>query len=135
MAATLIFSVFLVVLSAMMLRWHTQAWSAEQSRVLDGRELSFYQRQYRRRCRTSGLIGLVGVALALHPFLTDPTSGFFWLYWIALLLGVLLLGAMATIDMLSTQLFARELCEEIHRDAGLLEQEFRSRASGNQEAR
>jgi hypothetical protein len=68
MIATSLFSLLLIGLSGWMLDWHRRSWrKAEHDVSLAESERRYALSQYRRRTQASGIIGVLGVAIALGP--------------------------------------------------------------------
>jgi len=104
-----LFSLFLLTLSGGMLWFHVRAWRMRQREPLRDQERSFLWRQCKRRVLTSGLIGIMGGAVAVNQVFSDPMkTGFYW-YWAALMTVVIVLGVLALADMRSSHQYAREL--------------------------
>lgn len=107
------FSLFLLVLSAGMMWFHVNFWRSKRSEGVLDAELQFFWRQFLRRIGTSGLIGLIGLAvLASHAFTNPTTSGFYW-YWAGLMTVVIVLGILALADMRSTHHYSKEVLPKI----------------------
>jgi hypothetical protein len=65
---TVTISLFLIVLSGLMLDMHRRSWrAAQQDTVLTDRDRRFAQSQFRRRMQASGIIGALGAAIGLGP--------------------------------------------------------------------
>ncbi|MDA0657318.1 MAG: hypothetical protein O2931_15180 [Planctomycetota bacterium] len=108
-----LFSVFLLVLSAGMMWFHVSFWRSKRSESVLEAEHHFFWRQFLRRTGTSGLIGIIGLAvLASHAFTNPTTSGFYW-YWAGLMAVVIVLGILALADMRSTHHYSREVLPKI----------------------
>jgi hypothetical protein len=102
-AAGALLALAITVLGVFLLFWHRRSWRAVVATAPEARELDFQRRRYRRRMRTSGLLVLLGIAMAggqWIPAAQGPT--FFVLYWCgvviltAWMLGLALGDAFAT---------------------------------------
>lgn len=114
---TITFSLCLLALSAALIAAHVRTWRTSAGLELDSHDRQFRLDQYRRRIVSSGMIGLVGIALMASPQMDDPIRTSFWVYWTGLLLAVLVIGLLAMFDLISTRTYFRRL-----QQAGLAEQ-------------
>lgn len=109
--ATLAFGIALVVLGAILLRWHCRVWHEHRREgVLKEREFQYYCSQFRRRAQVSLLLMLLGVALpvgdALMTFGRLDKGAAAW--WIAgMLLVALWIMLLAALDWMVTRLHQR----------------------------
>jgi len=99
----------LILAAACFVRWHVSAWRAlaARARQMDPTELDFRRRQLRRRTQTSGMLGLVGIAMLVGRLLivwrAHPTL--ILLFWGGVVLLVLWLGLLAIADMAATRYY------------------------------
>jgi hypothetical protein len=117
MGPTTVFSLCLLVISALLIWTHVRTWTAIRVSDADESERRFGLGQLRRRVTASSLIGLIGVALLVNARMMDPTRVSFWLYWVGILLGLMTIGLLAMLDLVSTRIHYRQL-----RDSSLIEQ-------------
>ena len=95
--ASSLFALVLVAIAVALILWHLQTWRAAQQLPEDSRERAFAGRQFRRRMQTSGMIALLGLALALGQLVTSPV----WIgpYWLGVLLLVGWVLLLALLDI------------------------------------
>jgi hypothetical protein len=108
MVATSVFSLLLIGLSGLMLDMHRRRWrKAELDATLSPSERRYALSQYRRRTQASGIIGVLGVAIAIGPLVPHrpwPLA----LYLAALVGPCLAIVLLAALDAWATrQHFAR----------------------------
>jgi UDP-N-acetylmuramyl pentapeptide phosphotransferase/UDP-N-acetylglucosamine-1-phosphate transferase len=103
--SSLLVAFFLMAVSAGLTVWHFKSWHAAQAEPLDRGERAFRWRQFRHRTQTSGMLGMVGVAIflgtVLTPWIASPL--FTLMYWGAVLLLLLWLVLLALADMLASR--------------------------------
>jgi hypothetical protein len=129
MIATYIVSLLLVGLSGVMLDMHRRSWrAAEQDAALSAGARRFALSQYRRRMQASGIIGVLGLAIAVWPIL--PHEPWTMALYLASIGGACLaITLLAAMDAWATrQYFARlhsdqlaaqiKLTREVSRDDG-----------------
>lgn len=99
----LAFAAFLLGASAGLLWMHLRAWRASRLESQDEQAFEFRRRQFRRRMQASGMIGVVGIAVAASLAVTAPlmTAGL-WLVVLSLVVWMLLL---ALADMVSSYFY------------------------------
>ena len=114
---TTIFSLCLLAVSALLIWTHIRAWKTIGAAEPSSRERQFGFDQFRRRVAASSMIGLMGIALLASPRMVDPAHASFWLYWTGILLGVIVIGLLAMLDLILTRLYYRRL-----HDSGVVEQ-------------
>jgi hypothetical protein len=90
-------AIVLVATSIALVLRHIRVWRRLQDEKLDEREHNFRRRQFRRRMKTSIMIGVLGVAIAVGQLLfqvLQPTKlqGFYWIGVLLLLLWIMLLA-------------------------------------------
>jgi high-affinity Fe2+/Pb2+ permease len=95
------FGYALVAISAVFLALHAQQWLDWRS-MRSGKQREFVRRQLQRRFVASALIGVVGAAMTLveHVPRTPPAIT---AYLFALLLGVVVIAAIALVDIRATR--------------------------------
>jgi hypothetical protein len=93
--------------SAGLIAWHIRTWKGLQQAEIDPRERDFRRRQHRRRMQTSGMLGVLGVAIlvgqGLMIWVTSRT--FLVVYWSGILLLVLWVALLALADMAATSFY------------------------------
>ena len=102
---------FLVIASLWMMQTHIRAWRAaraDESR--EPHELNYRRRQFRRRMQTSGILGLLGIAILVGHFIKPPMAiVVVAVYWATVLLMVAWLLVLACFDAIATQLYFRRI--------------------------
>lgn len=117
-----VFAALLLAASGLLLWTHARAWRACRDEELDESELDFRRRQFRRRMQASAMIGIVGIAVAVSPAITNSMgTAILWLVVFSLVVWMLLL---ALADMVSSyyyyyQLRARHTAEHASLQAQL----------------
>ena len=105
MVSVYLTSLLLIGLSGLMLDAHRRSWRAAQADGrLTQRDFRFARSQYRRRTQASGIIGVLGVAIAVGPLVTRSRIPWLMLVYLASLVGactcILLL---AMLDVVATR--------------------------------
>ena len=136
MWSSALISTLLLAGAAVLMTLHVRSWRAAQKQPLDAQELDYRQRQFRRRMRTSGMLGVLALAILagelLVPWLHSRLfAGVFW----GGVLGLLVwLALMAATDMLATQFHFGRLRQDYIVEQAKLRAELRriqSTATGN----
>jgi hypothetical protein len=96
-SSVIIVSSFLVLATVVLMISHVRAWRGFQREDLTEEELDFRRRQFRRRMQTSGMLGLMAVAVAVGYFLII----WFRSGWLALLFGIVLIAMVCWIGLLA----------------------------------
>ena len=81
---------------------HLLSWREVKQRGLEGDELNFRWRQFRRRMQTSAMLGILAVALLVGPFLTEP-PGWVLAFWGGVVLLVIWVILLALVDVWATK--------------------------------
>ena len=119
--------VLLVTASLWMMKMHVHAWRAaraDESR--EPHELNFRRRQFRRRMQTSGILGLLGIAILVGHFIKPPmASVVVAVYWATVLLMVAWILVLACFDAISTQLHFNRMQRRNESEQTLLEAKLR----------
>ena len=76
---SIVFSIFLIVVSAVLSSVQLRSWRAACRRELNDRDRRFYSRQFRRRIQIDVMIGVVGVAVLGGLWINDAKAKFFYL--------------------------------------------------------
>jgi hypothetical protein len=121
-----------------LMRWHFVAWNGQQSDPsLTEAERRLYERRYRRRMQTSGLLAVLGVLLGLGDVVAaqqvDPLLFAAWI--IAMLLLVCWIILLALGDMASTAVHSRQQLARVRQEQRALElrlEEMRNRRANGQ---
>jgi len=104
---SILFGLGLIFLSGVMLIRHRAAWQSRRAERVDGTESNFLWCQHRRRRHATVLIGIVGLAITLGAWITDPsTTVSYWLevvYWLAILSIVCWMAWLAILDLSATR--------------------------------
>ena len=95
MLPNLIFATVLFAIAALLMLQHEWTWRKVLRNEKDQREVDFARRQYRRRVQTSGLIGVVAIAIALSGWVEQSTVALFFWLGVALVVVWILLLALA----------------------------------------
>jgi hypothetical protein len=135
MGASIAFGFLLLVLSAILVWHHKHVWDQARVSSPSARDKDFARRQYRRRTQTSAMIGFVGAAISIQPWISNAVVATY--YVTGLILAVLWILLLGIADMVSS--FAhfqrarrRQLAEQAATQA-LLQREIdrrRARAGG-----
>jgi Na+/H+ antiporter NhaD/arsenite permease-like protein len=119
--------VLLVTASLWMIRLHVRTWRAaraEESR--EPHEINYRRRQFYRRMQTSGILGLLGIAILAGHFIQPPlalavVAG----YWATVLLMVAWMLVLACFDAISTQMYFNRIQRRNESEQALLEARLR----------
>jgi hypothetical protein len=112
--ATYAVSLALIGLSGGMLDWHRRSWRrAQLDAAISDRDRRFARSQYRRRLQASGMIGLLGAAIAVWPIIPPrPIAMATYVAALGLACGCMML--LAAIDLWATrQNMARSQMEQL----------------------
>ncbi len=105
MPETILFAAALMGLSATLVVIHLRAWRKRDHGGLTDEDYLFFRGQFQRRLLTSGLIGVIGLAMLGHFWTLDLRSAtILWLGVLSLVGGVLLL---ALLDWLASRRFVQ----------------------------
>ena len=101
---SIVAALVLCLSSAALIAWHIRAWKRTQAAEIKAREREFRRRQYRRRMQTSGMLGLLGVAIFVGQLLMIAITSrlILVIYWSGVLLLVLWMALLAVADMVAT---------------------------------
>jgi hypothetical protein len=123
MYAAFLISLILLSLSGVLLDMHRSSWrSAKQNNSLSDSDLRFARAQYRRRTQASGIIGAIGVAIALWP-LVPPEPWPYLLYTGSLAGACACIMLLAAIDVWATrQNYARLRSEQLTAQVKLVQE-------------
>lgn len=115
-------ALLLMAVSAGLTVWHAKTWHAAQAEPLEPADRDFRRRQFRRRMQTSGMVGVVGVAIFLGTVLTPWVASplFAFVYWAAVLLLLVWLVLLALADLLASRFhFSRMRSQNVVEQAKL----------------
>ena len=123
-AAGLVFSI-----SVALIAWHVQEWRRTKKTAADDRERQFAWRRFRRRLQASSIIGLVGAMIFATSIVANPVTAL--AYWMAILLLVIWMMALAVGDAISSRNFLRaehrrQVSEQIRFQADILRESQRA---------
>jgi hypothetical protein len=123
MGSAFLISLALLALSGVLLDMHRHSWNvAKQNGSLSDSDLRFARAQYRRRTQASGIIGAIGVAIALWP-LVPPQPWPYLVYTASLAGACLCIMLLAAIDAWATrQNFARLRSEQLAAQVKLVQE-------------
>lgn len=133
------FALFLVVVAVLL---SLRTWAVRRTYLTEGSdsasaaEADYFDRQFRRRTLTNGLIGLVGIAVFVGLWVSDPQA--VAMFWIGVLMLVVAILALAAADMFSSQRFFHSVRRNVaveraklEAEAERLRAELRRHDSGN----
>ncbi|MBM4004748.1 MAG: hypothetical protein FJ295_15930 [Planctomycetes bacterium] len=133
MGASIAFGFLLLVLSAILVWHHKHVWDQARVSSPGARDKEFARRQYRRRTQTSALIGFVGAAISLQPWISSAVVATY--YVTGLILAVLWILLLGIADMVSSlahfqRARRRQVAEQAATQALLRREIDRRRARG-----
>lgn len=115
----------IIVLGVALLLWHWQSWRAVNRQEANASELAYQRRRFRRRVQTSGMLVLLGAAMAGGQAIApDKHPSLFVFFWSGVALLALWAMALALTDVLATRahvgrLMRRQLAERAKLQAEL----------------
>jgi len=116
---SILFGLFLIAIAALMLKRNKTAWLAAQADGLEEREHDFLYRQYRRRMQANWMVAIVGAAIALGVWVTEPLVAA--AYWLGVVLVVGWMALLAVADLVTTRMYYGRLHREQLDERALLE--------------
>jgi hypothetical protein len=119
---TILFGLFLLAFSAIMLVRNRAAWRAAQAADMEEREREFLNRQYRRRRQAAASISIVGLAIMLSVWVTDTKTAA--VYWLGVLLIVCWITLLAVADLIATRMHYGRLLQDQQNERTALEAEL-----------
>ena len=125
----------IVAIGLGLMRWHFVAWREQRADPsLSESERGLYERRYRRRMQTSGLLAVLGVLLGLGDVVVaQQVSPLLFLVWIlAMLFLVCWIILLALGDMASTAVYSRQQLARVRQEQRALElrlEEMKNRRS------
>lgn len=128
------FCALLLAIAAGLMWHHTHAWNIAKIQPENLRAIEFARAQYRRRMLASGLVGVVGLAILSAVSIRDAFMAA--CFWMAMLMLVLWILALAMIDAAQSFKFLRQqhrrhLVERAELQAELLREIRRLRENKN----
>jgi hypothetical protein len=132
MMGTYVVSLVLIGLSAVLLDSHRRSWRAALAdKSLSRGDMRFARSQYRRRTQSSGIIGVLGVAIGVYPLVPrEPLP--ITLYLVAISAACMAIMMLAAIDAWATrQNFVRLRSEQLAGQVKLARDLARDRARLN----
>jgi predicted membrane protein len=117
----------LVIASLWMMKMHIRTWrTAQADEAREPHEVNHLRRQFRRRMQTSGILGLLGIAILVGHFIQPPmASVVVVIYWATVLLMVAWILVLACFDAISTQLHLGRMQRRNESQQALLEAKLR----------
>ena len=117
----------LLIASGWMINQHVRTWRTAQAEdAREPYELNFRRRQFRRRMQTSGLLGLLGIAILVGHFIKPPLAlVVVGVYWGSVLLTVAWVLVLACFDAISTQMHFNRMQRRNESEQALLEARLR----------
>ena len=118
---------FLVIASLWMIKKHIHVWRAARAdESCEPHELNYRRRQFRRRMQTSGILGILGIAILVGYFIKQPMAiVVVAVYWMTVFLMVVWLLVLACFDAISTQQYVRRIQRRNESQQALLEAKLR----------
>lgn len=118
----------LLVLVALVAMWsHVKAWREQREQTdLADFDLIHYRGRYRRRMQVSGLIGLVGVMIAVGDALVpwEQAKTLFAVYWIAVMLFAVWILILGVADMIATRAHTQAALARLRTQQRVLERQL-----------
>lgn len=117
--------VAIIVLGLVLLVWHWQSWRGTRGQESDASEVGYQRRRFRRRVQTSGMLVLLGIAMAGGQAIApDEHPSLFVFFWSGVALLALWAMVLALTDVLATRahvgrLMRRQLAERAKLQAEL----------------
>ncbi|HJT34767.1 MAG TPA: hypothetical protein VJ783_22260 [Pirellulales bacterium] len=94
----------IIALGVALLVWHWQSWRGTRGQESDASEVTYQRRRFRRRAQTSGMLVLLGAAMAGGQAIApDEHPSLFVFFWSGVALLALWAMALALTDMLATR--------------------------------
>lgn len=105
MGTSIAFGLGLLALSIFLVWHHKASWDCTQHEAIGDdeqstRERDYRRRQYRRRTHASTIIGLIGAAIAAHPWIATPRAAV--LYLTGLIVAVVWILVLGMLDLFSS---------------------------------
>src|SRR5262245_2064838 len=122
MWSSILFAVFLLVVSTALIAWHVLAWRRADHGGLADADYRFYRHQFRRRLQSSALVALVGVLSLVDIWIQDVTARV--VLWCVILLIVLWALLLAGADWLASRLHFDTLLSASAVEHALLKREI-----------
>ena len=110
MLSNTLLSLFLLGVSAALILQHIRARKAGSLQKTDELARQFARSQYRRRMRASTLVGIVGIAVFVGHWVSEPVLAL--MYWGIILLVVMWILLLAVLDLLSSRAYFGRLQRE-----------------------
>ncbi len=116
---SLLVSLFLLLAAIGLTVMHVRTWRSFRGLELEPDESSYRWRQFRRRMQSSGMLGLLAVAIFVGQWIESPPFAplVVLLFWAGTLVLVVWLALLAMADIVST----KHYFSQVHRDC-LVEQ-------------
>lgn len=124
MDSTLLFSLGLLIVSAIMAYYHHIAWQTKREAVGQS-QIEFIDRQYRRRIQVSAMLGIVAIAMFAGRWvepLSEDRPWFYMAYWMVIVIVVFWIALLAMADYIAT----RHFLEKSHQDQIIEEARLRA---------
>lgn len=117
----------LAIASLWMMKHHIHAWRAARAdESLEPHELNHRRRQFHRRMQTSGILGLLGIAILVGYFIKPPLSiVVVFVYLATVILMVAWILVLACFDAISTQMHFNRMRRRNESQKALLEAKLR----------
>ena len=114
---SILFGLFLIAFAVLMLGQNAKAWRLAATDEMEERERDFRYRQYRRRLQANWMIAVIGLAVIVGVWVTEPLMAA--AYWLGVVLVVAWMALLAVADVVATQMYYGRLRQE-HRDERVL---------------
>lgn len=119
----LLFAAVLLIVAGVLMWRHIRHWQSQRRQNHDDETAKFFQHQFQRRLIGSGLMAIIGLAVAGGSWLRPSTA--MLVYWSIVLVLVCGLCVIALVDALSTRTFYRQARARNREQRSALEEELR----------
>jgi len=102
--------------------WQSNAWKSQQEGESSDQEIDFYRHRQRRRMQISLLLGLVALAIAAGPLITDALL--IGCYWLGVLIALCWIISLSLIDAWASQRFLVRVQGNEHSEQALMQREL-----------
>ena len=96
----------LLLCAAALMGMHVRTWRTFQQRPMDPAEQDYHGRQFRRRMQSSGMLGVLAVAIFVGQLISNVASPvILFAFWGAVALMVVWVAMLAVADILATKYY------------------------------
>ena len=128
---SILFSIFLIVVAAVLSAVQVRTWRSARRRELNDRDRRFVDRQFRRRIQIDVMIGVVGVAVLGESWVAGPVAKA--IYWSGMLLIGVWIMLLALADIASSRIHLQRLHREHVADFAALRADLRRICAAQEE--